>query len=274
VSEQEFFGTIRKLVQIGAAEVAGDYEGTNAVLYDLVEQYTGDVPWYIEEARRAGGEVLELGCGTGRVLIPLAQAGFRVTGVDLASDMLAQCRRKLDREPDDVRRRVTLLEADMRRLSIDRQFALAILPLYTGVHLLTAADQAQAFAAIAWHLAPGGVLLMEALLDQGVREAAEPVLNVVRRDRDTGELLLVLHQLRREEAGVVLLNLLNVLIPADSPAKLTAVSSREARTTVTELRERLSEAGLVADGFWGDYSGGPLDNEARGVVVRAHKPRR
>src|SRR5690242_5009291 len=84
--------------------------------YDAVPLYStrGDVALYLDEAARAGepGTVLEIGCGTGRLTLPLARAGHVVTGVDLSPAMLARARSKLAAEPPEVRARVTLLEAD------------------------------------------------------------------------------------------------------------------------------------------------------------------
>jgi len=269
----EFFGVIGKLLQIGAAKAGTDYAGDNARLYDLVEQYTTDVTWYIEQAKALGRPVLELGCGTGRVLIPLARAGVGVTGVDLSADMLALCRDKLDALGPSVARRATLVTGDMRHVRLGRTFGLVLLPLYTFVHALTAEDKRATFTTVAEHLEPGGVLLMEAELQSGWRESPEPVLNVVRRDRATGDLLLVLHQSRLQPDGSVLLNLLNIVIQGgDGSASLSAIASNESRTTLEELAELVRGSGLELDGFYGDYDWGPLSDGARGVVVRATKP--
>ena len=96
----------------------GDYTAYQsaelAALYDAVYADCGDVAfWQSVAADADAGPLLELACGTGRVLLPLARAGRDVTGLDLAPHMLARCREKLRTEPADVRDRVTLLEADM-----------------------------------------------------------------------------------------------------------------------------------------------------------------
>src|SRR3954465_8449999 len=83
-------------------------------LYDAVPAYgtRADVAFYLEEARRAGASsrVLELGCGTGRLTLPLALAGHQVTGIDLSPAMLHRAHAKLVAQPQAVRERVTLLE--------------------------------------------------------------------------------------------------------------------------------------------------------------------
>ena len=68
----------------------------------------GDVDFFVSEAVAAGGPVLELGCGTGRVLLPCARAGATMWGLDASESMLDRCRGKLASENEDVRNRVVL----------------------------------------------------------------------------------------------------------------------------------------------------------------------
>src|SRR5687768_14738605 len=97
---------------------AGGYEDYDfiAELYDHVTPYRerADVAFFVEEAAGAGGPVLEVGCGTGRVLIPTARARVEITGLDLSGHMLERCRASLSAESEEVRSRVTLVKADMR----------------------------------------------------------------------------------------------------------------------------------------------------------------
>lgn len=89
-------------------------------LYELDDRdiVKDDIPFYLEHAQLANGEILEIACGTGRVTIPLAQAGCRVTGIDLSSYMLNRLHNKLEREPAAVSERVNLLEADMTNFEL------------------------------------------------------------------------------------------------------------------------------------------------------------
>src|SRR5690606_34487847 len=72
-----------------------------------------DVDFFVREAEKVGGSVLELGAGSGRVTIPLARAGVRVTAVDLSPAMLARLESRLREEPAEIRERVTTLLGDM-----------------------------------------------------------------------------------------------------------------------------------------------------------------
>ena len=118
--------------------------------------FTEDVPFYVEEARRAQPPVLELACGTGRVLIPVAQAGVRVYGLDGSPAMVEVCRRKVAGLPEEVQARVVLVEADMRDFAFDVSFGLIYCPFRAFLHLMTTEDQITALRNIHAHLRDGG----------------------------------------------------------------------------------------------------------------------
>ncbi len=130
-------------------------------LYDTVyEDYLEDIPFYVDEAQRAHGACLELGCGTGRVLIPVASTGIEVTGLDLSAPMIARARRKVAALPEEVRARITLVEGDMRSFELPERFALIYVPFRAFLHLLSTQDQIAALQTIRRHLLPGGRLAL------------------------------------------------------------------------------------------------------------------
>ena len=140
----------------------GEY-GFTAEYYDHVTSYRerSDIPFWVEMAQASGGPVLEIGCGTGRVLIPIARAGIDITGMDLSPFMLAVCRRNLAEEPAEVQSRVRLVEGDMRAFDLGRQFSLVTLPFRPFQHLTTAEDQMACLHGIHRHLLPGGRLVLD-----------------------------------------------------------------------------------------------------------------
>ncbi|HUI58088.1 MAG TPA: class I SAM-dependent methyltransferase [Bryobacteraceae bacterium] len=131
-------------------------------LYDHIPLYNSraDIAFYVDLCRQAG-EALELGCGTGRVLIPAAQAGCAVTGLDQSSHMLARCRPKVAALPDSTRHRITLIEADITRFQLSRTFQLAIAPFRPIQHLTTVDAQMSFLRCVREHLAPGGRLVFD-----------------------------------------------------------------------------------------------------------------
>jgi SAM-dependent methyltransferase len=130
-------------------------------LYDIVyEDYVEDIDFYVEETRRAHGPCLELGCGTGRVLIPVAMAGVEVVAIDSSAPMIARARRKVAALPEEVRARVTLAEGDMRNFTLAQRFALIYVPFRAFLHLMSSQDQIAALENIRRHLLPGGRLAL------------------------------------------------------------------------------------------------------------------
>ena len=126
-----------------------------AEAYDYQTQGRGnDVPFWLSLAEEAKGEVLEIACGTGRVLLPLARAGLQVTGLDVSDTMLGVARRKLAEEPAEVSARVTLVRADMTQFELGKQFDLVIIPFSAFQVLLTRAQQRACLERCRAHLKP------------------------------------------------------------------------------------------------------------------------
>ncbi|OQY30913.1 MAG: hypothetical protein B6243_09390 [Anaerolineaceae bacterium 4572_5.2] len=134
-----------------------------AELYDHVVPYRErqDVAFYVEAAKEANGPVLEIGCGTGRILIPTAQAGIDVVGLDLSPHMLKVCRERLEQEPVEVQSRVKLVKDDMRTFDLGQTFNLVTTPFRPFQHLLTVEDQITCLKNIHRHLVVGGCLILD-----------------------------------------------------------------------------------------------------------------
>lgn len=133
--------------------------------YDLVydsELAPADQDLYLELAAGLEGPVLELGCGTGRVTLPLARAGHQVAGLDLSAAMLGILREKLDAEPQEVRERVRLIEGDMSVFDLPERYGLILVPFRSFQHLLEPEQQRRCLKQIAGHLLPAGRFVFNA----------------------------------------------------------------------------------------------------------------
>ncbi len=117
----------------------------------------GDVPFYVNEAKRAGGSVLDLACGTGRVTIPIAQSGVEIVGLDQSPSMLATARAKAAEAGVNIE----WVEADCREFALGRRFALILMAFNSLQHLHDPASLAALFANVRGHLAPGGRFIFE-----------------------------------------------------------------------------------------------------------------
>ncbi|HXQ96923.1 MAG TPA: class I SAM-dependent methyltransferase [Candidatus Limnocylindrales bacterium] len=131
--------------------------------YDQLPLYSNrrDGQFYLKAALGQGGPVLELGCGTGRILLPMARAGLEVTGLDLSPQMLARFHAKLAMEPTEVRCRVELIQGDMTSFDLGRKFPLITIPFRPFQHLIHVADQIACLRAVERHLALGGQLILD-----------------------------------------------------------------------------------------------------------------
>jgi SAM-dependent methyltransferase len=126
------------------------YDGAYAAKQDLV-----DLPFYLELAEQTVGPILEVACGTGRVLLPIARKGIKIHGVDNSRPMLEILQNHLAREVTEVRERVTLHEGDMRDFRLGAQFPLVIIPFRPMQHMHTVEDQVCALTSAASHLSAG-----------------------------------------------------------------------------------------------------------------------
>jgi SAM-dependent methyltransferase len=133
---------------------------TIAELYDpWSRSVTEDVDFYVAEARRAGGPVVELGIGTGRIAIPIARTGTRVIGVDSSREMLAACRRRA--ESEGVGELVELYLGDLRRPPLEEQVPLVVCPFRSYLHLVDDGERVEALTAAHAGLRPGGRLVFD-----------------------------------------------------------------------------------------------------------------
>lgn len=144
-------------------EDTGHYDGFVAETYDFVIPYRErkDIDFFVETAKSADGPVLELGCGTGRVLLPIAKSGVTIAGLDISKEMLTICRKKMDQEPEEVRSRVTLVHGDMRYFEMNNRFAMAIIPFRGFHHLLYTYEHLLCLKTISRHLLPDGRLVLD-----------------------------------------------------------------------------------------------------------------
>lgn len=150
-----------------------------------------DLAFYVAEAQSARPPVLELGCGTGRITLPIAMAGVPIVGVDVSAGMLARAREKAARLPALP---VRWHRGDMRDFSLEECFGLAIIPARSFLHLVTPEDQMQALCNILDHLLPGGRLILN-LFVPNLQMIAE-------HSRSTREMLRFDHEYTDPQTGL------------------------------------------------------------------------
>ena len=205
------------------------YGDSWADIYDSVHQDLGDIAFWVEEAKASGGPVLELGCGTGRTAIPIAQAGISIVGLDNSSRMLRIARTNAGKQRLNAVM-LKFVKGDMRDFSLRQRFPLVIIPFRSFLLLLSVPEQYQALATIKRHLPPGGRLVFNAFVPDLDLLTADPSIPIYERevtDPSTGHRLLVWHQNRYDNFNQII----------------------NARTII----ERRDERDNVVDKTWRDY---------------------
>lgn len=137
-----------------------DY-GAYSDMYDAeYEDYRHDTSYYVRMAKSVPSPALELGCGTGRVLLELARAGCEVWGLEQSKPMLDRLLQKLEQETPEVQMSAVLIEGDMRDFDLDREFGLIYLPFREFMHLTRISDQLGCLSSVLRHLHPEGHLVI------------------------------------------------------------------------------------------------------------------
>ncbi len=247
-----------------------------ADVYDSVYSYvTEDIPFYIDEARSAGGSVLELGCGTARGSIPIAQAGIEIVGLDSSPAMLEVARRKAEKAPGT--RRLRLVEADMRDFSLGEVFDLVIIPFRGFLSLLSVEDQVRTLASVRTHLASGGKLAfnifvpdLNMLVQEG--DVAYHLRDVT--DSDTGRQLVVWHQSAYDNHNQII----SARVMVDELGVDGVVGRRFYRDFQLryshrwEIRHLLEVCGFEIVDLFGDFERSPFDETSTEMVWVARMP--
>lgn len=254
-----------------------EYDSTAAAVYDCHSTgLEGDVLFYVEEAKKAGAPVLELGCGTGRTLIPIAQSGVSITGIDRAPAMLVRARQKIATLPPDTQRRIDLQAGDMRAFSLNQRFRLITIPYRAFLHLLTPKDQRQALECIWEHLAVDGRLIFNVFdphLETLVGHLG-PLGAVLKKDAefvhpDTGRRIVV-WETRQYDLEHQILEQTTILEEVDEHGSMLSRTHRSLTLRYVfryEMRHLLELSGYKVEALYGDFQRGPFRHGGEQVWV-------
>lgn len=241
-----------------------------ADLYDWAHTLKEDIPFWVREAKASGGPVLELGCGTGRVTVPVAQAGVPITGVDNSSAMLSRARAKA-RKLGLAKEALEFRRGDMRDFRLGRKFPLVIIPFRSFQLLLSVADQRQALENIKRHLTPEGRLIIDLFVpdqERLIRESSEPVFRREIVDGATGRRLRLSEQNRHDPFG-------QIIYARTILEEVDAEGSRTNRWDVAyqlrylyrfEVQHLLEAAGYRLLELYGGFNGRPFDETSSEMI--------
>jgi SAM-dependent methyltransferase len=224
--------------------------------------------------------VLELACGTGRLLLPLAAGGAQVTGVDVSPAMLALADEKM--KAAGLGKRVRLVQGDMRTVDLGRRYGLVIVGLNSLMHLETQAAQLEALSNAARHLAPGGRLVVDlfnpevALPD--AQQEGQLFLHCLKVLPDGTHLLHF--QSPRVDRAAQVVSMTNYYDEMQPDGRTQGLKVRRHMApfslrylTAGELGLLVQRAGLEVEALYGTYELDPFQNDSPRLLAVATHPR-
>jgi len=245
-----------------------------AEIYDRVyADLTHDVPFYVQLALANAGPVLELGCGTGRVSLAMAEAGVNVLGIDISPLMAARANAKAAAR--GLGWRAAFQADDMRTLRLERTFGLVVMPFRSLQLVTTPSDQRAVLATAAAHLATGGTLAFDVfnpdpdlLADTGDEPFVDSI--VVQPDGS----VVIVHATNRWDHAEQLSHP-HLWIEEHTREGVTlAVHEREFAMRyvhVGEMRDMLADAGFEVEAVYGGFDGEPVEDDCDDLAFVARR---
>lgn len=265
-----------KLLALGGAELQRDYHGINARLYDSVQGGARDVEYYLRTIGPAPATILELGTGTGRVAIPLAESGHTVYALDNSPDMHQVLRGKV---PASLRDRVVQVEGDMRDFSLGMLFDFVILGLNTVFALVDDESRRGCFRSVSRHLKPYGKFILDFMLPSASlmsNKKGSYDLSVYQESPNRACVVLTYNRYEaRRQLSVLNFLTLEVVDGKISGAYVTPAA--EYYPSVGEIRLLIESVGMEVAQILGDYDGHPFSDTGKGcdviMVARLKSPK-
>jgi SAM-dependent methyltransferase len=252
------------------------YDNFIAEYYDLSPIVTGrkDVDFYVSAAKEFAEPILELGCGSGRVTLAIAQAGFRITGLDLSQKMLAQADEKIAKLPYQVRSRVRLVQSNMTNFDLDERFRLVIIPFRPFQHLLEVQRQLDCLAQARKHLEPNGRLILD-FFQTDARRMHDPQFL---EERQAAEYLMPDGRKVRLTERVTAFHRANQVNDVEMIYRVSHTDGREERLVMAfpfryffryEVEHLLARCGFHAQETFGDFDCSELQDRSPEMIFIA-----
>jgi ubiquinone/menaquinone biosynthesis C-methylase UbiE len=229
-----------------------------------------DVAFWQQLAAAQNGPVLELGCGTGRIAVPAAQAGARIVGIDRSAEMLARARRRVKRSR--LSDRLSLVRGDIRALPFaGRMKFSAVLAAYGILQSLTRERDLQStFESVARVLKRGGLFAIDVVPDLPKWDEYRNRISLTGRHGRHTTLTLV-ETVRQDRARRLTIFDQEYRARTGTERRVHRFSLTFRTLSVPQLTRRLDRAGFLVLSVLGDYQGGPWDPRADVWVILAKK---
>ncbi len=239
-------------------------------LYHLLHRGNpGDMDWYVRRCQGAQN-ILELGCGNGRILLRLAQSGSSVFGMDCSKLMLTRCAERFHRAGS----RVELIHGDMAAFALPWRFDRILIPYNSLYCLTTKAQQLACLKSVGAHLEPGGQLLFDAYAADpvsGSEESTPTVHEHIVANFHNGERHIEVRERSEEDLDKQQINATYAYYSTwdDGRTQLDSWSILQRYIFPEQLFNLLEEAGLALEGIYGDFDQSPFSQTSHHMVVVA-----
>ncbi|MDI9414116.1 MAG: class I SAM-dependent methyltransferase [Bacillota bacterium] len=244
----DYFGFAEELIIKGRAEVGETYG--NVELYDLLVRSTSDAEFYVNLAKEKKGKVLDLACGSGRLLPFLLEAGLEVYALDLSPEMIERARLKLGNKAAEVR----FFVDDMRQFSFKEKFDTIVIPYCSFMYLHNDSDRLEVFQRCYDHLESGGNFAFDFLAGEVQEGEGFPSLALQGVNPLTDEVLISVVQIKGLAPDLRLLNQINYVLSKDGNSHITVHASKEAVLKTDRILELLKQIGFKTKGVYNDHN--------------------
>ncbi len=245
-------------------------DGNNfyANLYDIeFSDKVDDIPFILAYAKKQEGRVLELGCGTGRIIIPIAEAGIKVTGIDNSLHMLKIAKDKIAQRPQAVQKNIELVHAQMQNFTLRRRFSLIICVFNTFMHIISKEEQLQVLKNVRQHLEKNGVFINETFIPSFAFREKNAQYKII--DRKKGIAFKKIEELRYNYNTQILC--VNYIYQQINNKNATgdhyAYFFQLRYTLYPEMRELMLTSGLKIVDVFSDYNRKPFVGGKRMIIV-------
>lgn len=264
--KKDYFGLFKALIEKGLAKPATGYEDIEAAIYDLDQPiFPGEIEFYGIYAKVPHKPILELGCGAGRLLIPLAEKGFIVTGVEISEDMLDICRRKVELLQTETKSRITLIKRDMCKVNLSDKFQLIIMGGKTFQFAVTTKQKLDVLKVGRKHLTKNGAFIIDSVNPWALPEPSGISSALV--DLGENKIALRIWECKYDKiSGETLLNILTIPFKKDMVSYPTVSTFRGRVSTIQEMKLLVKQVGLTITETFSDFDKHPLSQDSQNVI--------
>lgn len=265
--EKEFFGIFRELIKNGLAKSIEGYSANEANIYDGIQpSWDEEIAFYKKLLGKKSCNILELGCGTGRLLIPLLKMGHNVTGLDSSKDMLSICEHKIDKSYPNLKRRLQIINADMSDFNISEKFDVIISAINSFQHLTTVEQRKRFLKNGIMHLKKDGLFVIDMKylkkFNPGVSKLS---CDLICNDKD-GYVLYISQSSFDTITKKEIFNVLQVPLNFKKEVVPTVATYKAYLPTLQEMELLIKQSGLQVRDIYSSFDKKPFSAESNNII--------